>query len=95
VTWASNVCTIGTQSGGTGVGRSLTVSTAGNANLVLSAGTGMIDTTASQIKMIAGTTGSGSAALGANCPASTATAPYTWLKVTASDGSQVYVPAWK
>jgi hypothetical protein len=39
--------------------------------------------------------GAGSAALGANCPATTATAPYTWLKALASDGSTVYLPAWK
>lgn len=40
-------------------------------------------------------TGSGTALLGGNCPASTLTAPYTWLKFTTSDGSTVYVPAWK
>lgn len=50
-----------------------------------------------QIKNVAGNeaTGAGSAVLGANCPAVTATAPYKWLKFTSSDGSQVYVPAWK
>jgi hypothetical protein len=41
------------------------------------------------------TTGGGSAALGANSPASTNTAPYTWFKMKSSDGSTVYVPAWK
>ena len=40
-------------------------------------------------------TGSGSAALGANCPAITATAPYTWIKVIAKDGTTVYIPAWE
>ena len=40
-------------------------------------------------------TGSGSALLGTNCPASTATAPYTWIAMKSSDGSTVYVPAWK
>jgi hypothetical protein len=40
-------------------------------------------------------TGSGSAALGANCPATTVSAPYTWIKMISSDGSTVYVPAWK
>lgn len=40
-------------------------------------------------------TGSGSASLGSNCPATTATAPYKWLKFASSDGSTVYVPAWK
>lgn len=42
-----------------------------------------------------GSTGSGSAALGANSPAVTNTAPYTWLKLKSPDGSTVYVPAWK
>jgi len=41
------------------------------------------------------TTGAGSAALGANCPASTLTAPYTWVQITTSDGSTAYIPAWK
>jgi hypothetical protein len=40
-------------------------------------------------------TGSGSAALGANCPAVTLTAPYKWEKVTTSDGSTGYMPVWK
>lgn len=40
-------------------------------------------------------TGAGSAALGANSPASTLTAPYKWLKVLTSDGSTVYFPVWK
>ena len=40
-------------------------------------------------------TGAGSAALGANSPAVTNTNPYTWIKMVSSDGSQVYVPAWK
>lgn len=41
------------------------------------------------------TTGGGSAALGANCPASTVAAPYTWMQMLSADGSTVYVPAWK
>jgi hypothetical protein len=40
-------------------------------------------------------TGAGSALLGANSPAATLTAPYTWISFTSSDGSTVYVPAWK
>ena len=40
-------------------------------------------------------TGAGSAILGANSPAVTLTAPYTWLKVNTSDGSTGYVPVWK
>lgn len=41
------------------------------------------------------TTGAGSAALGANSPAITNTAPYTWIKMTSADGSTVFIPAWK
>jgi hypothetical protein len=40
-------------------------------------------------------TGAGSAALGSNSPAVTNTAPYTWVKAISSDGSTVYIPAWK
>lgn len=39
--------------------------------------------------------GTGAASLGANCPAGTVGAPYTWEKVTTSDGSQGYIPVWK
>jgi hypothetical protein len=41
------------------------------------------------------TTGAGTALLGANSPAVTNTAPYTWLTFVSSDMSVVYVPAWK
>lgn len=41
------------------------------------------------------TNGASSAALGANCPAVTATAPYAWTKVTTMDGSVGYMPVWK
>lgn len=40
-------------------------------------------------------TGAGAALLGANSPAVTLTAPYTWIKIKTSDGSDVYVPVWK
>lgn len=40
-------------------------------------------------------TGAGTPLWGTNCPASTLTAPYTWIKMISSDGSTVYVPAWK
>jgi hypothetical protein len=43
----------------------------------------------------ANTTGSGSAALGSNSPATTNTSPYTWIQAVSADGSTVYVPAWK
>lgn len=39
--------------------------------------------------------GSGSADLGSNSPATTNSAPYTWLKVETSDGSTGYIPIWK
>lgn len=47
------------------------------------------------VKFNEGSTGAGSAALGANCPAVTVTAPYTWMKFASADGSTVFVPAWK
>jgi hypothetical protein len=49
------------------------------------------------IPQFAGTnsTGAGSASLGANCPAVTPTAPYTWIQVKTADGSTAYIPAWK
>ncbi|HZQ53326.1 MAG TPA: hypothetical protein VFB14_14075 [Bryobacteraceae bacterium] len=50
---------------------------------------------ATSLRIAQNFTGSGSAALGANCPAATPSAPYTWIKMTANDGSTVYVPAWK
>jgi len=40
-------------------------------------------------------TGSGSAALGTNCPAVTLTAPYKWIEVFTADGSAAWIPAWK
>ena len=40
------------------------------------------------------TTGAGSALLGANCPASTVSAPFTWVEVILA-GATLYVPAWK
>lgn len=42
-----------------------------------------------------GSTGAKSAALGANCPAVTETAPNTWKTVVLDDGSTGYVPVWK
>lgn len=41
-------------------------------------------------------TGAGATAgFGTNSPATTLTAPYTWVKFISSDGSTVYVPAYK
>jgi hypothetical protein len=41
------------------------------------------------------TTGTGSALLGANSPASVLTAPYKWIRVLASDGTVCFMPIWK
>lgn len=41
------------------------------------------------------TTGSGAALLGSNSPASTLTAPATWIKVRLPDDSDGYIPVWK
>lgn len=41
------------------------------------------------------TSGEGSALLGANCPATTLSAPYTWIPIHSSDNSICYIPAWK
>ena len=41
------------------------------------------------------TTGTGSASLGSNSPASTLTAPHNWIKVTCTDGGTCYIPEWK
>jgi len=38
---------------------------------------------------------SGTPQLGTNCPAVTATAPYTWWRIKTTDGSVGYVPIWK
>lgn len=55
-------------------------------------------TTGGTLKNVAAgneSTGAGSAILGANSPAATLTAPYTWVKIVTSDGSTAYIPAWK
>jgi len=41
------------------------------------------------------TTGAGTALLGANSPAVTNTAPYTWIRIVTSDGSTAFIPVWK
>lgn len=40
-------------------------------------------------------TGAGAALLGANSPASTLTAPATWIKVRLPDDTDAYIPVWK
>jgi hypothetical protein len=54
-----------------------------------------LGTSSHQVQLSKNTTGAGSALLGTNCPAVTATAPYTWITMMAGDGSTVYVPCWK
>lgn len=81
-------------------GDSLVINTKGSGNAITFksfSSTKLSILASGQVKTSSGNeaTGSGSAALGANSPAVTNTAPYTWLKFTSSDGSQVYVPAWK
>ncbi len=47
-------------------------------------------------KLSGDTTGVGTVtSFGTNSPAGTLTGPYTWLAFTSSDGSTVYVPAYK
>ena len=41
------------------------------------------------------TSGGGTPLLGANSPAVTNAAPFTWFQVTTSDGSTGYIPVWK
>jgi hypothetical protein len=40
-------------------------------------------------------TGSSTPALGSNFPGVTTTAPYTWIRAKAADGTTIYIPAWK
>lgn len=47
------------------------------------------------LKIDNNSTGGGTASLGVNCPAVDPTTPYTWFKMKSSDGSDVYIPAWK
>lgn len=64
---------------------------------------GAADTADTEIFRIDGTmrfagtnsTGAGSASLGSNSPAVTNSAPYTWIRAVSSDGSTVFIPAWK
>jgi hypothetical protein len=70
----------------TGTNASITLTPSGTGKIILSA-----------IPRFNGTnsTGAGSSLLGANSPATTLTAPYTWISVITSDGSTAYVPCWK
>lgn len=70
----------------TGTNASITLTPTGTGNVILST-----------IPRFNGTnsTGAGSSLLGANSPAATLTAPYTWISVITSDGSTCYCPVWK
>ncbi len=46
-------------------------------------------------KFAIGTTGATATTFGSNCPAITCTAPYTWIKAEAPDGSVIYIPGFK
>jgi len=48
-----------------------------------------------EIQFAHNSTGSNLALLGANSPATITTAPYTWVKIKAADGTICYMPAWK
>jgi hypothetical protein len=98
----SNVLSIGTEAGGTGTVRNMQFKIGGTVKLdygVTNSGKWTISGgfVIGVVPKFAGTntTGSGSAALGSNSPATTNTAPYTWIQATAADGSTVYIPAWK
>ena len=47
------------------------------------------------VKYLTTSVGAGLAALGANCPAVTLTAPFAWVQAQASDGSTIWIPGWK
>jgi hypothetical protein len=57
--------------------------------------TGAVTFTATPRFNSGNTTGAGTALLSTNCPAVTASAPYTWVPITTSDGSTGYIPVWK
>jgi len=73
--------------GSTRVGLNVAAQSGGSTNICAQFG--------GPIKLLTDSTGAGTPLLGANCPASTLTAPYKWLTFISSDGSTVYVPAWK
>lgn len=90
------------KSGSTGTARFYDqTATTGSTLVTISRGAGQTNT--SNVLAIDGTlkfggqntTGAGSAALSTNCPATTTTAPYTWIRAVSSDGSTVYIPCWK
>ena len=71
------------------------VSTAGVAASATLANQIALGTTAHLVKFSNNTTGTGTALLGSNCPAVTASAPFTWIKLHSKTGTVVYAPVWK
>ena len=68
----------------------------GTANLDITPRSGFATNLIGKLKFsITNSTGAGSALLGTNSPATTLTAPYTWITVITSDGSTGYMPIWK
>lgn len=67
------------------------------ANSSSAAGTRFFAFSSTGVPTFAGpnTSGAGSALLGSNSPATTNSAPFVWITAAASDGSTVYIPAWK
>lgn len=90
---------------GTGAGGSFIVQTApagstgtvvGTPTTALTIDSTKLATFAGLIKVSGDTTGAGiTMGFGTNSPATTLTAPYTWLKFISSDGSTVYVAGYK
>lgn len=95
---SSGVC--GFSNGSPDAG-AVTVAFSRVADGVVALGTGANGNTAgtlhlANIKLTAGnTTGAGTALLSTNCPAVTASAPFTWFTVITSDGSTGFIPVWK
>ena len=70
---------------------------AGQIGLEVAGATRLTIPAAASFKTVAAneSTGAGTALLATNCPASTVSAPFTWIKVNTSDGSVCYFPVWK
>jgi hypothetical protein len=66
----------------------------GNRNLCDTAGNALLNHS-TEIKFLHNSTGVGTPLIGTNCPATILTAPYTWVKIEAADGTVCYIPAWK
>ena len=52
-------------------------------------------TASGTIRFLQSSIGSGAASLGSNSPAVSLLQPFTWIKITLSDGSTGYIPVWK